>query len=260
MPRVGRLSARTYLEEKGGLNRLINKRAKSEVNMANKLARNENRRQFIERAFVFAAALPSVVALNSSCRAQMKQRPPKGIVGGVCDGCESIYEGMPRQLSWQTAIASASEPGEKMEISGIIYQADGKTPAPNVILYLWHTDAQGYYSPAPNTTGFARRHGHLRGWLRTDLTAEYKFTTTKPAPYPDRDVPAHVHAIVKEPDKNEYYIDEYVFDDDPLLTPEKRSGLENRGGSGILRLTKNDDGLWTGKRDIILGLNIPDYR
>ncbi len=152
--------------------------------MDNKQAQNENRRQFIKHAFIFAIALPPVVALNSSRQAQTKKRPSKRIVGGGCDGCESIYEGMPQQLSWQTAIASASEPGERMEIGGIIYQVDGKTPAPNVILYLWHTDAKGYYSPAPNTTGFARRHGHLRGWLRTNLNGEYKFTTIKPASYP----------------------------------------------------------------------------
>ena len=75
-----------------------------------------------------------------------------------------------------------------------------------------------------------------------------------------RDVEVHVHSIVKEPDKNEYYIDEYVFDDDPLLTEEKRSKLENRSGSGDVHLAKDNNGLWTGKRNIILGLHIPDYR
>jgi protocatechuate 3,4-dioxygenase beta subunit len=100
----------------------------------------------------------------------------------------------------------------------------------------------------------------LRGWVKTNESGDYKFTTIKPAPYPSRDNPAHIHPIVKEPDKNEYYIDEYLFDDDPLLTQEKRAKLENRGGSGIIHLVKRDDGLWTGQRNIILGLNIPDYR
>ncbi|HVG30669.1 MAG TPA: hypothetical protein VM864_13255 [Pyrinomonadaceae bacterium] len=228
--------------------------------MDNQQARNENRRQFIKRALISAVAFPSVVALNSSCRAQNRQSTSTDVVGGGCDGCEGIYEGTPRQLSWQAAMAPASEPGERMEISGIIYQADGKTPAPNVILYVYHTDAKGYYSPAPDATNIARRHGHLRGWLKTNANGGYKFTTIRPAPYPGRDNPAHIHPIVKEPDKNEYYIDEYVFDDDPLLTEEKRSKLENRGGSGIVRLTGSNNGLWTGKRNIILGLNIPHYR
>ena len=74
------------------------------------------------------------------------------------------------------------------------------------------------------------------------------------------DNPAHIHPIVKEPDKNEYYIDEYVFDDDPLLTQERRSKLEDRGGSGIIHLARRGDGVWIGQRNITLGLNIPDYR
>jgi protocatechuate 3,4-dioxygenase beta subunit len=167
---------------------------------------------------------------------------------------------MPKQLRWETRIASASEPGEPMELSGVIYHRDGKTPAPDVILYVYHTDARGYYSPAPHQTGWARRHGHLRGWMKTNAKGEYKFTTIRPAAYPGDTIPAHIHPIVKEPDKNEYYIDEYRFDEDRFLTQAERSKAENRGDSGIIRLTKNSSGLWIGKRNIILGLNIPNYR
>jgi protocatechuate 3,4-dioxygenase, beta subunit len=227
-----------------------------------KSCHDESRRQFIKHGFAFAAAFPSLCAVSSSCHAQTNQRQQTSAVsvGGGCDGCEGMYEGMPQQLSWQTAIASASEPGERLEISGIIYQADERTPAPDIILYLYQTDASGYYSPAPNTTGFTRRHGRLRGWLKTNARGEYKFTTIRPAPYPDRDVPAHIHPTVKEPDMNEYYIDDYEFDDDPLLTKQQRSARENRGGSGIIRLSRSAGGLWVGRRNITLGLNIPNYK
>ena len=57
---------------------------------------------------------------------------------------------------------------------------------------------------------------------------------------------------------NEYYIDEYRFSDDPLLTPAEKARDENRGGSGNITLTKDGDLLMC-KRDIILGLNIPNY-
>ncbi len=221
---------------------------------------NENRRNFIKRASLFAA-LTSSTAFNISCQAQQQsvQSTSTGIIGGGCDGCEGMYEGMPPQLSWQTMIASTSEPGEKLEISGIIYRLDGKTPAPGIILYLWQTDATGHYTPAPNTRGITRRHGHLRGWLKTNERGEYKFTTIKPAPYPNDVLPAHIHPSIKEPDKNEYYIEDFLFDDDPLLTRQERAKLENRGGSGILRLSKRA-GVLVGKRNIVLGLNIPNYR
>lgn len=228
--------------------------------MSSKVFQNESRRDFIKRATFFAAA-SSIVAGSSSCDAQTTQPPtstPRRIVGGGCDGCQGMYEGMPQQLSWQTAVASASEPGEKLEISGIVYHLDGTTPAPNIIIYLWQTDATGYYAPSPNATGFARTHGHLRGWLKTNARGEYKFTTIKPAPYPTDVIPAHIHPSVKEPDKNEYYIEDFLFDDDRLLTRQERAKLENRGGSGILRLTKRN-GVLIGRRNITLGLNIPAY-
>lgn len=95
--------------------------------------------------------------------------------------------------------------------------------------------------------------------MKTDAQGHYKFRTTRPAPYPGRTNPAHIHPIVKEPDRNEYYLDEYLFDDDPLLTKDKRDAQEGRGRSGIMRLTRNADGVWMGWRDIILGWNIPDY-
>lgn len=219
---------------------------------------SESRRQFVKRALVLAAALPPLVAFDTSCDAQRARSAPKTLVGGGCDGCEAIYEGMPQELSWQTAIASAAEPGERMEISGTIYQSGGRTPAPGVILYVYHTDANGYYSPAAGANGLARRHGHLRGWMKTGARGEYRFTSIKPAPYPNADNPAHIHPTIKEPDRNEYYIDEYRFDDDPLLTKEKRAGFANRGGSGVIQLAKVG-GVWTGRRDITLGLNIPNY-
>jgi protocatechuate 3,4-dioxygenase beta subunit len=63
---------------------------------------------------------------------------------------------------------------------------------------------------------------------------------------------------IKEPGKNPYYVDNYLFDDDPMLTPEERKSIDKRGGSGIIELEKSND-IFTANRDIILGLNIPDY-
>lgn len=221
---------------------------------------NRTRARSIKQLLLFMMIASSLAVTGTSCRAQTKPVTSTAIVGGGCDGCQGIYDNMPQQLDWQTTISSAAEPGERMEISGIIYQVDGKTPAPNVVLYVYHTDAKGIYSPAPGATGGARVHGHLRGWVKSNQRGECKFTSIRPAHYPNSRGPAHIHAIVKEPDKNEYYIDEYLFDDDPAVTREPRPRVENRGGSGIIHLARNSDGTWVGRRDIVLGLNIPNYR
>lgn len=183
----------------------------------------------------------------------------KKLVGGGCDGCDLIFAGMPNQLSWETSLAGSAEPGEPMEISGTIFKLDGKTPAAGVVLYVYHTNAKGAYEPAADQK-LARRHGKLRGWMKTDGQGRYKFRSIKPAAYPGRTDPAHIHPIIKEQDKNEYYIDEYRFADDPLLTAAERAKEEKRGGSGIIKLAKNKNGIWIGRRDIVLGKNIPNYQ
>lgn len=227
-----------------------------------KALHNVDRRSFLKRASVFAVALQTGVFISCVRPAQTQpaRRESNGRVGGYCEGCEAIYEGMPSQLNWETRIAAATELGEPLEVSGVIYQADGKTPAPGVILYVYHTDAKGIYSPAPGATGGARRNGHLRGWMKTNAKGEYKFLTIKPASYPNSNIPAHIHPIVKEADKNEYYIDSFEFANDPLLTQQERARRRNYGGSGVIPLTRNSSGVWIARRDITLGLNVPNYR
>ncbi len=176
-------------------------------------------------------------------------------VGGPCDRCDLMYDGMPKNMSWQTTLGN-KEPGEPMIIEGTIFRKDGKTPAPNVILYVYHTDAKGYYSNIPGQKEII--HGHLRGWMKTGADGRYKFTSIRPAPYPERNNPAHVHPLIKEEGLTLYWIDEYLFDDDPLVTDEVRKKEQKRGGNGIIHLSKKE-GVWRGERDIILGVNIPGY-
>ena len=203
-----------------------------------------------------------LLLLANSCKQSSQTKETsvneKSLVGGGCDGCEAIYD-MPNQLSWIDTLPDWHIPGIKIEVSGTIFQSDGRTPAPNVILYVYHTDTSGHYTSREGATGYWSRHGYIRGWMKTDEQGRYKFYTNRPVAYPGANIPAHIHPIVKEPDKNEYYLDEYLFDDDPLLTPEWKSKRENRRGSGIVHPVNNGTGLWVCHRDFILGQNIPVY-
>ena len=197
----------------------------------------------------------TTIACNQSTVGQDKK------VGGPCEGCEAIYENsVPfEKLEALAKLPDATWDGKKpLGINGIVYKADGKTPAPGVIIYVYHTDETGHYVAKADAKGWEKRHGSLRGWMRTNEKGEYKFVTLRPAPYPDRTEPAHIHVTIKELGLNEYYIDEYVFDDDTLLTTDKRQKLENRGGSGILKL-KDVGNMYKAERNIYLGKNIPNY-
>lgn len=181
-------------------------------------------------------------------------------VGGPCEGCEAIYENnIPfNQLPPHDTLPGYYEEGSKLLVSGRVYKKDGKTAAANVVLYLYQTNKAGIYPTKGNEKGWAQRHGYLRGWLKTDANGNYSFLTIKPGAYPDGTNPQHIHITIKEPGKNEYWIDDFHFDDDPILTTAARKNFGNRAGSGIVK-TSMVNGILTAKRDIILGLNIQGY-
>lgn len=178
------------------------------------------------------------------------------LVGGPCEGCEAVFEYGDRQLSPVDTLPEFEQAETKLKITGTIYQNDGKTPAAGVILYIYHTNRKGIYPTKGDETGWARRHGYLRGWIKTDSTGTYTFFTQKPGSY--RSNPAHIHPTILEPDGKYYYIDEYRFEGDPFLIRRRRVEEDNRGGSGIVELRRQGD-LLVAERDIILGLNVPGY-
>ena len=198
-----------------------------------------------------------------ACSGQTVKNPPQNklnIVGGGCDGCELMYEGMPDVINSVDTSPGWEEVGQKLRITGTVFEIDGKTPASDVIIYYWQTDNNGYYSPKAGMNQKAEKHGHIRGWVKTGTDGKYTIKTIRPAPYPKEEMPAHIHLSIKEPGiENEYYTDDINFDDDILLVPSfKKYPQENRGGSGVVRILLKD-GLQIGEHNIILGLNIPNY-
>ena len=179
------------------------------------------------------------------------------LVGGPCEGCEAIFEYGERELSPTDTLAGFKKNGPKLKITGTIYQEDGETPAEDVILYIYHTNREGVYPTRGDEQGWARRHGYIRGWMKTNAEGKYTFYTFKPGSYSSN--PAHIHPIILEPNGKYYWLGSYRFADDPLLKDSHRKQETPRGGSdGILSLKKKN-GLWVGKRDFILGKNIPNY-
>ena len=88
-----------------------------------------------------------------------------------------------------------NEPGPKLELCGTIYQSDGKTPAPGVILYVYHMDQRGEYSNKVNETGWGKKHGYIRGWIKTGKDGRFRFYTLKPGACPVGGNPAHIHPV-----------------------------------------------------------------
>jgi protocatechuate 3,4-dioxygenase, beta subunit len=150
--------------------------------------------------------------------------------------------------AWRITIASDKEPGEPLIVSGTIYAPDGRTPMKGISLSVYQTDATGRYSAGGNGDN---RNTRLHGQMWTNAEGHYEFRTIKPAAYPGRTDAAHIHAYVSGPDYPEYWIDEYLFEDDPLVTEDVRRKASGKGAfSPVLKLTRDSDGVLRGVRDI----------
>jgi protocatechuate 3,4-dioxygenase beta subunit len=177
------------------------------------------------------------------------------VVGLPCEGCESVFDGMPATFTSRARIADLNEKGDAMLVEGVVRGQDGK-PAPGIVVYAYQTNAGGLYPPNEKFTGSTRRHGMLRGWAITDASGRYAFGTIRPGGYPGTNIPEHIHMHVIERGRCTYYIDDIVFTDDPRLTPAQRRQHDNgRGGSGVVTPAK-DGKTWKVTRDIVLGQRI----
>lgn len=181
----------------------------------------------------------------------------QGQLVGNCEGCEAVFEYDKRVLTDTDTLPGFHQNGPKIKVTGTIYEPDEKTPAVGVILYVYHTNREGEYTTRGDEKGWARRHGYIRTWLKTGQDGRYTFYTFKPGSY-SRNA-AHIHPIILEPNGKYYWLGSYLFEDDPYLSKRQLNQQNPRGGhSGIITLEKQGN-LLVGKRDIILGKNVPGY-
>jgi protocatechuate 3,4-dioxygenase beta subunit len=132
----------------------------------------------------------------------------------------------PASLTAVSRIAGEREPGTPLIVHGVILDGNGR-PAAGVEVFAYHTDAGGTYAP-PGATDPWR----LKGWAVTDAQGRFEFRTIRPAPYPGRDIPAHIHATLTTRCCGRQF-DDLMFDDDPLATRAYRDRFATAGEHGL---------------------------
>jgi protocatechuate 3,4-dioxygenase, beta subunit len=212
------------------------------------------------RRFLRAISLFYLLVWLSAC-ANSQQQVPRTyrLVGGPCEGCEAVFEYGNQSLNATDTLPDFADSGTKIKLTGIIYQPDGTTPASDVILYIYHTNAAGVYPTRSNETDWSRRHGYIRGWIKTGKDGRYTFYTLRPGQYPNRAAPIHIHATILEPNGRYYYLNDYHFKDDPSLSAEATAQTSLRGGDNWVLTLEREGNLLVGRSNIILGKNVPGY-
>lgn len=210
----------------------------------------ENRRQFIGRIGIGVVAAPLLLNCRLSSRAQTSEQTALDMIrkNAISDpGCNWCgAKDVPTSVSWKTSLSDPTGNGKPIKIAGTVYQADGKTPAGDTLIYFYHTDTEGIYGRRGQ-----HRHGHFRGWLLTDKKGRYEFDTIMPASYPNSRNPAHIHMTVTDVDRKEDWIDSILFEGDPFITSSQRR-VGKGGFNPILSLGKDPTGKLVGLRDIML--------
>jgi protocatechuate 3,4-dioxygenase, beta subunit len=167
-----------------------------------------------------------------------------------CEWCGA--DEAPDNLGSSIALADENEPGERLRVQGTVYAPDGVTPAPGVLLYLYHTNHAGLYAQRGGETGNGRRHGYLRGWLLSDEKGNYEVRSILPGHYPGGAIARHIHMTVKEPGRPEYWIDNILFEGDPRISAKERAAPDGRGGPGIVTPRRGPRGELIARRNVIL--------
>ena len=104
----------------------------------------------------------------------------KPVLLGSCEGCEAVFEHGNKVLNAVDTLPEFNDGGPRIKLTGTIYQPDGKTPAEEVILMIYHTNQKGVYPVRGDEKGWAKRQGYLRGWVKTGEDGKYTFYTTQP--------------------------------------------------------------------------------
>jgi protocatechuate 3,4-dioxygenase beta subunit len=145
---------------------------------------------------------------------------------------DTAQKDKPARITSSERIAPVTEPGTPFIMRGTVTDAAGK-PAAGVEVFAYQTDAAGLY--ARDGGAYPWR---LKGWAVTDAQGRFEFKTIRPAAYPNRDIPGHIHLSFVTSCCGRQ-TSEVMFDDDPLATPAYR---ERNSAVMFGKVTRRADG------------------
>jgi protocatechuate 3,4-dioxygenase beta subunit len=147
--------------------------------------------------------------------------------------------------SWSMRIVDDNEAGEPMVISGQVFNSDGSASLAGHTVFVFQTDAEGYYSVG----GMDESDARLCGLVLTDSEGRYRFETIRPAHYATGGPPAHVHIRVWGPGTPRQNLT-LNFEGDPKLGERGRDASDNPTWATIRPARADAQGVLQVRRDL----------
>ena len=184
----------------------------------------------LRRLRIFGWTLFGLVSLLTSSMALAQNR-------GDCQGRQAT--------GWETQVAGDEEPGERMTVSGTVFDSKGVKALSGITVFVFQTDAQGYYSDG----GMDETNARLCGLMVTDESGRYRFETIRPAHYATGGPPAHIHYRMWGPGIGRQPAT-LNFEGDPLLGQRGRDASSNPSWATIRPIATSADGILHVIRDL----------
>ena len=155
---------------------------------------NNNRRKFLKNTSLSVLGLSLLPKTGAARQTTTSSVNPKM----ACDkttldyyGEGPFYRDNPPALN-RTQLASATEPGTRLIISGRVFNLDCNQAIPNARIDVWHANDAGAY----DNDGFG-----LRGYTLSNEEGFYLFETIKPGKYLNGNKyrPSHIHFKITPP-------------------------------------------------------------
>jgi hypothetical protein len=161
----------------------------------------------------------------------------------------------------KVVVAGKDEPGRRLIVTGRV--SDGTTPVTGVSVYVFNTDADGFYAKGmKNLEG--ELNPRLHGVLRTDKDGQFQYETIRPGRY-GKNGASHVHHVLRAPGYKPRLMDLW-FDDDLIVIERRKAGQpevpDSIRNSSVCRsapdcvavrpVTRDGNGIWHATRDFEL--------
>lgn len=160
-----------------------------------------------------------------------------------------IYARAENQLTNTDTIPDFRSKKNKLKLTGTVYQNDGITPAKDVIIFIEQPNEDGDFELRNEGDNEYVFH---RSWVKTDADGKYTFYTFVPGNDRRYNQLQQIFPLIKESSKQEYQLETFLFDDDPLLTKRCRKQIAKKSNPSRILKLKKEEGVFVAQKDIIL--------